>query len=70
MVFYPVRRLHGHKANTTAVLLCDVNAYAEVCLPNRCLETACITLLLYCCVHYLATAVSVTQQFLHGAMTS
>jgi hypothetical protein len=30
-------------------LLCDVTAYAEVCLPSRCLETGCITLLFHCC---------------------
>jgi hypothetical protein len=47
-----MRKLHGHKGNTAAVLLCDVTAYAEVCLPRRCLETGCITPL-FCCVHVL-----------------
>jgi hypothetical protein len=31
-------------------LLCDVTAYAEMCLPSRCLEAGRITPLLYCCV--------------------
>jgi hypothetical protein len=48
-----IRKLHGHKGNTAAVLLCDVTAYTEVCLLSRCLETGCITLLFYCCVHVL-----------------
>jgi hypothetical protein len=30
-------------------LLCDVTAYAEVCLPSRCLETAYITPLFHRC---------------------
>jgi hypothetical protein len=31
-------------------LLCDVTAYAEVCLPSHCLEVGCITPLFYCWV--------------------
>jgi hypothetical protein len=31
-------------------LLCDDTAYAEVCLPSRCLETGCITPMFHCCV--------------------
>jgi hypothetical protein len=30
--------------------LCDVTAYAEVCLRSRCLEAGCITPLFHCCV--------------------
>jgi hypothetical protein len=30
-------KLHRHKENTAAVLLCDVTAYVEVCLSRRCL---------------------------------
>jgi hypothetical protein len=64
------RKLHGHKENTAAVFLCDVAAYAEVCLLSRSLETGCITALFYCCVRILLrNAVSVAQQFLHGANT-
>jgi hypothetical protein len=46
-----MRKLHRHKENT-AVVLCDVTAYAEVCLPSRCLETGCI-IPFYCCVRVL-----------------
>jgi hypothetical protein len=42
-------RIHK-KRHVVSVLLCDVTAYAEVCLPSRCLETGCITPLFYCCV--------------------
>jgi hypothetical protein len=36
--------------------------YAEVCLASRCIETECITPLLYCCVSVLlSNAVSVAQ---------
>jgi hypothetical protein len=47
------RKLHGHKEYAAAVLLCDVTAYAEMCLPSRCVETVCITLLFYCYMHVL-----------------
>jgi hypothetical protein len=62
----------GHRPRTeniASVLLCDITAYAEVCLLSRCPEMGCITLLFYCCVYYLATAISVAHQFLHGANT-
>jgi hypothetical protein len=29
-------------------LLCDVIAYAHMCLPSRCLEMGCVTPLFYC----------------------
>jgi hypothetical protein len=39
-------------------------------LPNRCLETGCITPLFYCCMRLLlSTTVSVAQPFFHGANT-
>jgi hypothetical protein len=63
-----IRKMHGHKVNTAAVM-CDVTAYAVVCLPSRCLETGCGTPLLSCCVCVLATSLSVAQQFLLGANT-
>jgi hypothetical protein len=47
-----IRKLHGHKENIAAVL-CDVTAYAEVCLPSRCQKMGCITRLSYCCVRVL-----------------
>jgi hypothetical protein len=34
-------------------LLSDVTAYAKVCLPSRCPETGCITMLFCCCVRVL-----------------
>jgi hypothetical protein len=30
-----MRKLHEHKEKTAAVLLCDVTAYAKVCLPTK-----------------------------------
>jgi hypothetical protein len=48
-----MRKLHGHKENTAAVLLCDVTAYVLVCLSSRCLETGCITPLFYFCMRVL-----------------
>jgi hypothetical protein len=42
-----------HMSRDCYPLLCDVTAYAEVCLPSRCLETGCITPLFYCCVRVL-----------------
>jgi hypothetical protein len=45
-----IRSLGGYKESTVPLLLCDVIAYAEMCLPSRCLETGCITTLFYCCV--------------------
>jgi hypothetical protein len=45
-----MRKLHGHKENTATIVLCDVTAYAVVCLPSRFLETCCITPLYYCFV--------------------
>jgi hypothetical protein len=45
-------------------------ACVEMCLPNRNLETGCITLLFHCqCMYYLETADSAAQPFLHGANT-
>jgi hypothetical protein len=45
---------HGQRTeNTACVLLCDVTAYVEMCLPSCCLETGCITPLFYCCVGVL-----------------
>jgi hypothetical protein len=44
-----MRNLRGHKENTAPVLLRDVIAHGEMCLPSRCLETGCITPF-YCCV--------------------
>jgi hypothetical protein len=43
----------GPTENTSRLhaLLCDVTAYAQVCLPSRCLETGCITPLFHCCVY-------------------
>jgi hypothetical protein len=46
----------GRTENTSRslyVLLCDVIAYAEVCLPSRCLDTGCIIPLFYCCERVL-----------------
>jgi hypothetical protein len=31
-------------------LLCNVTAYTELCLLSTCLETGCITPLVYCCL--------------------
>jgi hypothetical protein len=45
-----MHKLHGHKENIAAVVLWDVTAYTEMYLPSRCLETGCITPLIYICV--------------------
>jgi hypothetical protein len=47
----PINLQRGTTVNTSRgpyPLLCDVTAYAEVCLPSRCLESVCIILLFYC----------------------
>jgi hypothetical protein len=54
-----MRKQHGHK-EITVTLLCDVTAYAEVCLPIRSVETV---------LRSLEMAVFVAQSFLHGANT-
>jgi hypothetical protein len=70
---------YKHSAQTPRKTVCivdDVTAlhstvrYEEMLLSSRCLETDCITPLFYCCVLcYLATAVFVAQQLLHGVNT-
>jgi hypothetical protein len=50
----PTNLRHGPTENTSRGLypqLCDVTAYAEVCLPSHCLETGYITPLFCCCMH-------------------
>jgi hypothetical protein len=42
--------LTEHTSRDRYPLMCDVTAYAEMCLPSHCLETGCIILLFYCCV--------------------
>jgi hypothetical protein len=52
----PTNLRRGPTENTSRglyPLLCDVAAYAEVCLPTRFLETGCITPLFCCCVRVI-----------------
>jgi hypothetical protein len=48
----PINLQRGHTENTSCgryPLLCDITAYAEVCLLSRCLETGCINPLFHHC---------------------
>jgi hypothetical protein len=56
-----------HTENTSHVIAKHCWS-ARVCLPSRCPEADYIIPLFHCwCVHYLETAISVAQPFLHGA---